>query len=241
MGGRYVAYYRVSRKVQGESGLGLEAQRRAVATYLKGGDGELVGEFEEVESGKRADRPALNAAMERCALTGSTLLIAKLDRLSRNLHFLTGLQERKIPFICCDQPNANEFTVHIYAAAAQQEAKAISDRTKAALASVRARLDAGEPYVSRRSGRIVTRLGSPKGLTISRPDLGTAALIKRADAFAGKVSPLVQQLAGEGLSLAAIAARLNGMHVQTARGSAWSPMTVKRVRDRAIGQRQVAI
>ena len=228
----FVAYYRVSTAKQGASGLGLEAQRRTVAEYLQAASGDLVGEFEEIESGKRADRPALAQAIERCRLTGARLLIAKLDRLSRNVHFLTGLEEEGVDFVACDMPEANRLTVHIMAAVAQQEREAISARTKAALGSIKARLAAGEAHVSRRSGQALTRLGSPKGLTVSRPDLGARAVVDKADEFAARVHPTVATLRGEGLSLAAVAERLNELRVKTPRGGAWTAMGVKRVLER---------
>lgn len=229
---RYVSYFRVSTHSQGASGLGLEAQRRAVSEFLNGRASELVAEFEEIESGKRSDRPQLDAAIERCKLTGATLLIAKLDRLSRNAHFLTGLDERGVDFVACDMPDANRLTVHIMAAVAQQEREAISARTKAALGSITARLANGGEYVSRRSGEPVSRLGNPTGLSVSRPDLGTAAVIKKADQFAATVAPLVKALRVDGLSFAAIAARLDEQRVKPPRGTTWSPMAVKRVLDR---------
>lgn len=108
MDGKFVAYYRVSTAKQGASGLGLEAQREAVRAYLNGGSWELIAEFTEVESGKRDDRPELAQAMERCRLTGAKLLIAKLDRLSRNVHFLSGLMEQGVDFVACDMPTANK-------------------------------------------------------------------------------------------------------------------------------------
>ena len=233
MEGKFVAYYRVSTAKQGASGLGLEAQRAAVRQYLNGGAWELVGEFEEVESGKTADRPALAAAMELCDLTGARLLIAELDRLSRNVHFLSGLKERGVDFVACDMPEANTFTIHIMAAVAQQEREAISARTKAALGSIKARLEGGGEHVSRRSGETIRKLGNPNGLSVSRPDLGVAAVKAKADAFAAKVAPKAKELRDQGLSLGAIADRLNHMKVRTARGSTWTPAAVQRVLQRA--------
>jgi DNA invertase Pin-like site-specific DNA recombinase len=234
MTSQFVAYYRVSTAKQGASGLGLAGQRQAVREHLAQHGGVLIGEFEEVESGKRSDRPALAQAMERCRLTGSTLLIAKLDRLSRNVHFLSGLMERGVDFVACDMPSANKFTVHIMAAVAQQEREAISARTKAALGSIRSRLASGEAHVSRKSGRALTRLGNPQGLKVRRPDLGTAAKVEKADAFASGVLPTIRGIQTEGAtSLAAIASRLNELRVRTARGNEWTPMAVKRVLDRA--------
>lgn len=229
----YVAYLRVSTAKQGASGLGLEAQRRAVADHVAAHRGDLIATFEEVESGKRDDRPQLARAMELCELTGARLLIAKLDRLSRDLHFTTGLQRRGVDFVACDMPEANTFTVNVMVAVAQQEREAISARTKAALASIKTRLAEGGEHVSRRSGKTIHRLGSPTGLTVSRPDLGTAAIKSKADAFAARVGPKVREMRGEGLAFAAIAERLNEMRVRTARGSSWTPMAVKRVLDRA--------
>lgn len=233
MDGKFVAYYRVSTAKQGASGLGLEAQQKAVRDYLNGGAWELIAEFTEVESGKNADRPVLAQAMERCRLTGAKLLIAKLDRLSRNVHFLSGLMEQRVPFVACDMPDANNLTVHIMAAMAQHEREAISARTKAALGSIKARIEAGEEYVSRRSGKPVERLGNPNGLTVSKPELGSAATREKARAFAASVLPTIQQVRqGGATSLAAIAARLNEMHVLSAAGKPWTPMGVKRVLDR---------
>src|SRR5688572_18826794 len=122
--GEHVAYYRVSTAQQGRSGLGLEAQRSAVMEYLNGGSWKLAGEFVEVESGKRDDRPELMKALALCELTGATLVVAKLDRLSRNVAFLATLQESGVPFVAADMPQANELTIHILAAVAQAERKA---------------------------------------------------------------------------------------------------------------------
>src|SRR5215218_5506994 len=113
---RFVAYYRVSTDRQGKSGLGLEAQRKAVLDYLNGGAWELVGEFTEVESGKRSDRPELERALEACRRQKAKLVIAKLDRLSRNLAFIATLMEAGVEFVAVDNPHANKLTVHILAA-----------------------------------------------------------------------------------------------------------------------------
>ena len=131
--GKFVAYYRVSTQKQGRSGLGLEAQRHAVAEFLNGGDWKIVGEFTEVETGKRSDRPELARALAMCRLHGAKLVIAKLDRLSRNAHFLLGLKESGADFVAADMPNANQLTVGIMAVVAEDEAKRISERTKVAL------------------------------------------------------------------------------------------------------------
>ncbi len=135
----YVSYLRVSTVKQGASGLGLEAQREAVANYMRSIGGVITNEYIEVCSGKRNDREKLLEAMRECRLTGSMLVIAKLDRLSRNTRFLMELQESKLKFVCCDMPEANELTIGIMAVMAQHETKMISTRTKAALQAAKAR------------------------------------------------------------------------------------------------------
>jgi DNA invertase Pin-like site-specific DNA recombinase len=232
MTGKFVAYYRVSTAGQGRSGLGLEAQQRAVLDYLNGGAWDLIGEETEVETGTRADRPALRRALALCKDTGATLVIAKLDRLARNVAFVSALMESGVEFVCCDMPTATRFTIHIMAAVAEQEAEAISSRTKAGLASIQAKLARGEAHVSK-AGRTITKLGNPHGLTVSRPDLGAKANADRADAFAERMRPRIIALREQGLSLAQVAEALNAQHVLTARGGNWSPMQVKRVLDRA--------
>jgi DNA invertase Pin-like site-specific DNA recombinase len=232
MDGRFVAYYRVSTNRQAASGLGLEAQQAAVASYLNGGNWKLVGEFTDVESGKRVDRPELLKAMELCRLTGSRLLIAKIDRLARNVHFLSGLMEQGVDFLACDMPAATPLTVHIMAAVAQAEREAISARTKAGLESIRQRI-ATDGYHISRAGRRITRLGNPN--PIAKPDhaKATAAVIAKADAYAARVAPTIKALRDGALTLQAIADRLNELGFLTPRGAAWSPMAVKRIIDRA--------
>jgi DNA invertase Pin-like site-specific DNA recombinase len=132
MKGNFIAYYRVSTGKQGASGLGLEAQRKAVVDYLDGGKWTLVAEFTEVESGKNSDRPELEKALSLCRLYHAKLVVAKLDRLSRNVKFLATLMDDGVDFVCCDMPSANKLTIHILAAVAQAEAEMISARTKAA-------------------------------------------------------------------------------------------------------------
>jgi DNA invertase Pin-like site-specific DNA recombinase len=136
---RFVSYLRVSTARQGASGLGLEAQRSAVAGYPQGEDWTLVREVVEIENGKRNDRPALAEALRLCRRQRATLVIAKLDRLARNVVFIATLMEEKVPFVAVDMPSANDLTVHILAAVAQDEAKRISDRTKAALTAAKVR------------------------------------------------------------------------------------------------------
>src|SRR5215471_9744339 len=137
--GKFVAYYRVSTARQGRSGLGLEAQQAAVRAHLNGGRWKLVAEITEIETGKRADRPKLAEALKLCRIHGATLIIAKLDRLARNVAFISALMESDVEFEAVDFPQANRLTIHIMAAVAEHEAKMISERTKVALAAAKAR------------------------------------------------------------------------------------------------------
>jgi DNA invertase Pin-like site-specific DNA recombinase len=213
-----VAYYRVSTPKQGESGLGLEAQRVAVEAFCQARGFELIAPpFQEVESGKRDDRPELMKAIERCKITGATLIVAKLDRLSRNVAFLATLQDSSVKFIAVDMPEANELTVHIMAAVAQQERKAISTRTREALAAARAR---------------GTRLGNPNGAASLRrfgnaSPLGTDAIKRKADEHAQRLRPIIEQIRKDGhVSLPSIAAALNEGGILTPRGAKWHASSV---------------
>jgi DNA invertase Pin-like site-specific DNA recombinase len=212
--GRFVAYYRVSTAKQGRSGLGLDAQREAVRGYLNGGNWSLPGEHTEVESGKVDDRPELTKALHTCRLTGATLVIAKLDRLSRDAHFLLGLEKAGVEFVAVDMPNANRLTVRLMAVIAQEEREMIASRTKAALAAAKAR---GVALGGWRGGPIVDHWA------------GTQALQDRAGAFAGAVGPLVAEMHGRGLSLRKIAAELVAQGIRTSRGGAWSADAVRQV------------
>ncbi len=217
--GRFVAYYRVSTKMQGRSGLGLDAQRSAVHGYLNGGAWKLVGEFTDVESGKRTEnRPELARAMRQARLTGSTLIIAKLDRLSRNASFLMSLSDAGVDFLAVDMPNANKLTVGIMALVAQQEAEAISARTKVALSEAKAK------------GKVLGGWrGGPKVVT----SLGRDAQRTAADARAADLSNDLREMQGRGMSLRAIAASLTAQGFETARGGAWTAAAVQRMLARA--------
>ncbi|MEQ8440553.1 MAG: recombinase family protein [Alphaproteobacteria bacterium] len=222
---RYVAYYRVSTKRQGRSGLGLDAQEKAVADHIAGDGGEVVASFTEVETGKRADRPQLEAAMAECHVRHATLLVAKLDRLARNAHFLLGLKEAGIEFICCDMPSANRMTVGIMAVVAEEEAKVISDRTKAALAAAKAR---------------GVRLGSPGNLTAAGQakgaQRGSLALQKDADLYAERMRPTLDALKADGITgNRPLARALNERGYPTRRGGTWTPTQVSRLLDRMGG------
>jgi DNA invertase Pin-like site-specific DNA recombinase len=209
MDGRFVAYYRVSTDHQGIDGNGILAQRKAVEDYLNGGKWKLVAEFTEVESGKRNDRPELERALAACKKHRAKLIIAKLDRLSRNVHFISGLMERKIDFVACDMPSANAFMINIYAAVAQEERRMISERTKAGLRAARER------------GVV---LGGPKLASIN--SMRQQAAVSRAQVIA----PVLTELAG--LSARAAAAELNARQVPTPTGAPWSAKTVIRTRAR---------
>lgn len=218
MHGNFISYLRVSTQQQGRSGLGIEAQREAVNKYLNGGDWKLLGEYAETESGKRADRPKLQAALDRCKLTGATLVIAKLDRLNRDAHFLLGMQKSGVDFVCADMPDANRLTVGIMALVAQQEREMISRRTREALAAAKAR---GQ------------KLGCPNGAKHLRRfgnELGVKAIKSNADARAEGLRATVQDIQRGGvISLAGIAQELNAQQIKTARGGKWHPSSVKRL------------
>ena len=209
-----VAYFRVSTQRQGQSGLGLESQRETVGRFITSHGLKTVGEFTEVESGGKTatDRPQLAAALALCKKTGATLIVAKLDRLSRNALFLLQLQQANVDFVCCDCPNVDRFTVGILALVAQRERELISERTKSALAA------------AKRRG---VKLGGSKN-----PEERVAVMVagaKRAkDEFAAKVRPIIAEIRSTGVStLQGIADCLNRRGIATRTGKAWFPATVR--------------
>ncbi|MCJ2110755.1 recombinase family protein [Methylobacterium sp. E-025] len=214
---QFISYLRVSTAKQGASGLGLEAQRAAVTDYLNGGRWTLVSEVVEVESGKRNDRPKLAEALRLCRLHNATLVIAKLDRLSRDAAFLLNLQAGNVRFVAADMPEANEMVVGIMAVVAQAERKMISLRTKAALAAAKAR---------------GVKLGGDRG---GMPPVGASArggeaTKAKATTRAWDVAPVIDEVQAAGaVSLREIAAGLNARGIPTARGGTWSAVQVKRV------------
>jgi DNA invertase Pin-like site-specific DNA recombinase len=231
--GRFISYLRVSTAKQGASGLGLEAQREAISRYLNGGQWTLAAEHVEVESGKNNARPALAAALKACRLTGATLVIAKLDRLSRNVAFLAALMDSGVEFVAADNPNATRFTSHILSAVAEHEAAMISARTKAALAAAKARgkvLGGHRATLRLQAGEEVRR---PNTYV---PDTGKAhaAIQERADGFVRQVGPIVRELREAGLSLRQIGQRLTEQGIRTARDGVWSADAVKAVLDRVV-------
>src|SRR6266478_1021413 len=179
---RFVSYYRVSTAQQGASGLGLEAQREAVSRHVAGAAGVIVAEFQEIESGKKNDRPQIAAALAACRLRRATLVIAKLDRLARNVHFISSLLESGVDFVACDNPHATRFTIHILAAVAEHEAQAISQRTRAALAAAK-RL--GNPN----GAAAIRRAAKAAGRSINAT--GVAGSIAAADRHRDQVMPVV--------------------------------------------------
>jgi DNA invertase Pin-like site-specific DNA recombinase len=223
--GRFVAYYRVSTKRQGRSGLGLDAQREAVTGYLNGGRWQLVADFTEIETGKNNNRPELARALAACRVHRATLVVAKLDRLSRNAAFLMALRDSGVQFVAVDMPEAGALTVGIMALVAQQEREAISQRTRAALAA------------ARRRG---VQLGTPGNLTDRGRRRGTRASIAVRQTLAVErardLSPVVDELRAEGLhSLRELAAGLNARGITTPRGGEWSAVQVSRLLAQAHG------
>lgn len=213
--GKFVAYYRVSTDRQGQSGLGIEAQRDLVTRFLNGGRWQLIGEFTEIESGTRKKlkhRPMLTAALELARKQRATLVVAKLDRLARDVEFISTLLNGKVPFVCADMPEADKTFLQMMSVFAEWEAKKISERTTAALAALK------------RQGKV---LGSPT------PEIGSAAGVAviqaKADAYAEKVGPVVREIIRKSgaSTLRDIAAALTARGIETPRGNIdWHPSQV---------------
>lgn len=216
--GHFVSYLRVSTARQGASGLGLEAQRAAVSAFLNGGEWDLIREVLEIESGKRNDRPALAQALRVCRQQKATLIIAKLDRLARNVAFIANLMESGVEFVAVDMPQANKFTVHIMAAVAEQEAEAISKRTKAALQAAKER---GTKLGGRRvsASRFVEIQAQARQAHSAEAARGAATVL-----------PVMEEIRRKGArTLRAIAAELNSREIDAPRGGGWSAGQVRRV------------
>jgi DNA invertase Pin-like site-specific DNA recombinase len=221
MNGRFISYYRVSTAQQGRSGLGLQAQREAVRDFLNGGDWTLMGEFTEVESGKRTDRPQLDAALALCRLTGATLIVAKLDRLARNVRFLLSVVEGtgEAGVVFCDLPTVppgamGKFIVTQMAAVAELEAGLISKRTKDALAASKARGKA---------------LGGYRGGPKIDPSVGLKVRQERAAHYAASARPIVTELRDSGISLRRVCTELEARGIRTPRGGKWVPQMVSKI------------
>ena len=213
---QYIAYLRVSTDKQGEQGHGINAQRQAIANYLVACGGELLDEFLEVESGKKNDRPELQCAIQRCKTSRAILIIAKLDRLSRNMAFIANLMDAGIEFIACDNPYANKLTIHILAAIAEHEREMISRRTKEALAAAKAKGVA---------------LGGYRGTTLSDEIRQKAILARRTKSreYSANVIPLIHKQLEAGYSLNAIARNLNYQRIVTVNGKGWTAKSVSRI------------
>jgi DNA invertase Pin-like site-specific DNA recombinase len=218
-----VTYIRVSTAQQGRSGLGIEAQRAALARFAEAEGCEILGEFVEVETGKGADaldrRPQLAAALALARKAKAAVVVAKLDRLSRDVAFISDLMARRVPFIVAELgADADPFMLHLYAALAEKERHLIADRTRVALAARKAQ---------------GVKLGNPVNLADAGAK-GAASQRAEADAFAAKVLPMVRAIQGDGVTtLRAIAAALNERGVRTARGGDWHDSTVRNLLARA--------
>ena len=213
-----VAYYRVSRQKQAVSGLGLEAQQANVAAFARARGYQVIASFTEIETGtNKRQRPELASALEQAKREGAELLIAKLDRLARNVHFVSGLMESRVRFTAVDLPEVDSLTVHILAAVAEKEAKMISTRTKDALTAAKAR---------------GVTLGNPQNLTLEARQRG--AEVRRAQAVDAYrlVSGYVGVLRSQGLTLRAVADRLNAEGHRTVMGKLWRPVQVRNVLQR---------
>lgn len=221
---KYIGYCRVSTGKQGRSGLGLESQESAIVGYITSLGGELEQLYVEVESGKRDDRPVLREAIQHAQLIGARLVIHKLDRLSRDLGFITTLQKNSVDFVVVDLPGADRFTVQLFGALAEKERSMISERTKQALAAAKAR-------------GVVLGNAKGEGFTAEIQLAGAVAAAEarkeKADVFAARVKPMIERLQGEGLSLRGVAEALNGKGIKTPRGKEWTATAVKNALARA--------
>lgn len=217
--GNFVAYYRVSTNKQGAKGNGILAQKELVHNFLNGGSWKLLDEFTEVESGKKDDRPELARAIKICQLKNAKLLVSKLDRLSRDVHFITSLMKSDVRFIVAEMPEMTELTCHIYAAMAQHERKMISDRTKAGLAQAKKRgVKLGNPALWH--GEQIKGSG----------DTTVARIVKtnKADDYASKMKDIIEDIMSEGCkTLRSVATELNQRGFTTRRNKQWTANSVR--------------
>lgn len=222
----YTPYYRVSTKEQGKSGLGLQAQKDAVLKFVSHDASVLDGEFQEVESGKNNRRVELQKAIDYCKQKGTTLLIAKLDRLSRNASFIFKLRDEKVDFVCCDIPDANTLTIGIFATLAQHERELISKRTRDAL---KAKKDQG------------FKLGKPENLSDMARQKAWAACRQKAldNQNNRRATGYIKRLRDSGMTYQAVATQLNMEGFRTARDKYFTPMAVKRLHDKNFQQNEV--
>jgi DNA invertase Pin-like site-specific DNA recombinase len=220
--GLFISYTRVSTAKQGVSGLGLDAQREAVSKFIDGPGRVLAGEYQDIESGTRKgnQRPELAKAIAHAKRIKATLIIAKLDRLARNVAFVSNLMESGVDFIAADQPSANKLTIHILAAVAEAEADAISRRTKEALAAAKAR---------------GTRLGTPRNLTKEGAERGRAMAKAQAIMEYAHLAPRIVAMRAQGISFGAIGRTLDTEGHKTRTGTTFKDMTLRRIIER-VGQ-----
>lgn len=221
-----IGYLRVSTKRQGASGLGLEGQRTAVDAYARSIGARVGAWYTEVESGKKADRPELARAIGHAKRSKSTLCVAKFDRLARDMEFTAKLMNSTVEFVACDNPTANRLTLHILAAVAENEARAISERTKTALKAAKARgTKLGSARPGHWDGREDARLtGARRGAVAAaeaRADLADEAYVD--------LLPMLKSMQADGLSLRGMADKLNAEGHKTRRGRPWNPVQVSRV------------
>ena len=211
----YVAYYRVSTQDQGKDGYGIQDQESVVKRYV--GNNELIASFKETESGSKSDRPELLKALALCKKEKATLVIARLDRLARNLYFVAKLQNSKIDFVCCDIPDANKFTIQLLAAVAEQYLDTLRKNTKAALA------------IAKKNG---VQLGNPKNLKQASIK-GNKVKQQQADQFANKINEIIKSIRAAGLNtFQDISVALNNRGIKTYNDGAWYPTTVKNIIER---------
>jgi len=216
----YVSYFRVFTDKQGRSGLGLEAQQTSIETFVDRQLGEVLESYTEIESGRKSDRPELGKAIRRCKLTGATLVIAKLDRLSRDIAFIANLQKSKVEFVCVDMPDANTLTIGMMSVLAQYERELISERTMAGLAAAKKR---------------GVKLGNPTLHLVRNTDTSIARATKQnlAAERNAQLLELITELevnAGEELSMSQIADALNDAGYRTARGKQFTKTQVHRLK-----------
>jgi len=224
---KFVLYFRVSTRMQEESGLGLDAQRTMVERWLPVGH-EVVAEFIEIETGKNSRRPKLAQALELCRTTGATLVVAKLDRLSRNVAFTSTLMDSGVEFVCCDCPQASRLTIHILAAVAEDEARRISDRTKQALAELKksgVKLGGANPIIREKSR------GKTGWAFMSAEKRQMVKDQKTEDTY-GHVLPVIKALRERGETLEAIATCLNTQGFKSSKGKAYRSTTIRRILER---------
>lgn len=227
----YVSYIRVSTKEQAYSTLGIEAQKSIVRSFTK--DDTIIKEFVEVESGRNPNRPLLNEAIALAKKEGATLVIARLDRLARNTVFVMNLIDADIDFVCCDMPSANRMTLGIFALLAEEEARSISFRTKAALKEIKEKIARGEEHVSK-SGNKVTKLGGKKAPSQSTREKAYESSRKKAKENPDNIKAVafIQNLVESGDNFKEITVKLNKAGFTTSRGGVFYPAQTARLYER---------